>query len=44
MSDYQIRPFETIEEYRACVDLQEATWGVGCSERNRGVTIAESRR
>ena len=30
---YSIRPFSTIEEYRACVDLQEETWGHGFSER-----------
>ena len=28
-----IRPFETIEEYRDCVALQEDTWGRGFSER-----------
>jgi predicted GNAT superfamily acetyltransferase len=33
MSDFTIRPFETIEEYRACVALQEDTWGHGFSER-----------
>lgn len=33
MSDYDIRPFKTIEEFRACVDLQEETWGHGFSER-----------
>ncbi len=31
--DYDIRPFSTVEEYRACVDLQEETWGDGFSER-----------
>ena len=30
---YSIRPFETIEDFRACVDLQEETWGRGFSER-----------
>lgn len=30
---FTIRPFETIDEYRACVDLQEQTWGGGFSER-----------
>ena len=30
---YTIRPFGTTEEYRACVDLQEQTWGRGFSER-----------
>lgn len=28
-----IRPFASMEDYRACVDLQEATWGEGFSER-----------
>ncbi|MBT8487525.1 MAG: GNAT family N-acetyltransferase [Gemmatimonadetes bacterium] len=28
-----IRPFSSVEDYRACVDLQEATWGAGFSER-----------
>jgi len=28
-----IRSVATIEEFRACVDLQEASWGVGFSER-----------
>jgi predicted GNAT superfamily acetyltransferase len=28
-----IRPFRTVEEYRACVELQEETWGRGFSER-----------
>lgn len=28
-----IRPFTTTEEYRECVALQEATWGIGFSER-----------
>lgn len=30
---YTIRPFESTADYRACVDLQEATWGDGFSER-----------
>ena len=30
---YRIRPFATVEEYRACVELQEETWGRGFSER-----------
>jgi predicted GNAT superfamily acetyltransferase len=33
VSDVTIRPFTTIEEYRACVELQEDTWGQGFSER-----------
>ena len=32
-SDFTIRPFVTIEEYRECVTLQEDTWGHGFSER-----------
>lgn len=30
---YTIRPFASMADYRACVDLQEATWGDGFSER-----------
>jgi predicted GNAT superfamily acetyltransferase len=33
MSGYTIRPLATIEELRACVALQEETWGHGFSER-----------
>ena len=33
MSSISIRPFATIDEYHACVDLQEDTWGKGFSER-----------
>ena len=34
MSDeFVIRDLATIEEYRACADLQEETWGKGFSER-----------
>jgi predicted GNAT superfamily acetyltransferase len=33
MSDWTIRPLETIEELHACVALQEETWGHGFSER-----------
>ena len=33
LSAITIRPFETVEEYRACVALQEETWGRGFSER-----------
>jgi predicted GNAT superfamily acetyltransferase len=29
----EIRPLQTIEEYRACVRFQEETWGAGFSER-----------
>jgi predicted GNAT superfamily acetyltransferase len=33
VSDVTIRPFASIEDYRACVALQEETWGEGFSER-----------
>ena len=33
MTEYDIRPFRTIEEFRGCVALQEETWGHGFSER-----------
>ena len=33
MTDYSIRPFRDIDELRACVALQEETWGHGFSER-----------
>lgn len=33
MSDWTIRPLETIDELHACVALQEETWGHGFSER-----------
>ena len=33
MTEYVIRPFETMEQFRECVALQEATWGHGFSER-----------
>ena len=36
-TDVEIRPLATIEEYRACVELQDETWGVGFSE---GVPLA----
>lgn len=32
-ADYTIRPFETIQDFRECVELQEDTWGRGFSER-----------
>jgi predicted GNAT superfamily acetyltransferase len=31
-ADFEIRPLTTIQEYRACVELQEETWGEGFSE------------
>jgi predicted GNAT superfamily acetyltransferase len=33
MTGWEIRPFQTPEEYRACVELQEETWGPDFSER-----------
>jgi chorismate synthase len=33
VTDYTIRPFQTIEDYHECVALQEETWGRGFSER-----------
>jgi len=33
MIPYEIRPFQSIEEYHECVALQEETWGHGFSER-----------
>lgn len=38
-----IRDFETIEEYRACVALQEETWGAGFSERVSAAILKVSR-
>lgn len=32
MSRWTIRPFRTHQDYRACIALQEATWGTGFSE------------
>jgi predicted GNAT superfamily acetyltransferase len=31
--DFQIRPLESLEDYRKCVALQERVWGEGFSER-----------
>jgi len=33
VTDYRIRPFETVGELKECVRLQEETWGLGFSER-----------
>ncbi|MBW3534994.1 MAG: GNAT family N-acetyltransferase [Gemmatimonadetes bacterium] len=33
MKEATIRPFETLDELRDCVRLQEETWGVGFAER-----------
>lgn len=32
-TDFEIRPVTTIEQYQACVELQDETWGAGFSER-----------
>lgn len=32
-SAHELREFATLDEYKACVALQEETWGVGFSER-----------
>ena len=36
MSNYVIRPFETVDHYHECVALQEETWGSGFSARSAG--------
>ena len=33
MTEYELRPFRSMADYRACVRLQEETWGEGFSER-----------
>jgi predicted GNAT superfamily acetyltransferase len=33
VTGWQIRPFETLDELRACVELQEETWGPGFTEK-----------
>jgi predicted GNAT superfamily acetyltransferase len=40
----EIRPLETLEEYAACVALQESTWGVGFSERVPTAILKVSQR
>ena len=39
MTSWDIRPFRTIEEFRACERLQEETWGEGFSERVPTATL-----
>ncbi len=41
---YEIRPFRTLAEYRECVELQEATWGSGFSERVSVAILKVSQR
>jgi len=33
MSDVEIRPLSSLDDFRACVELQEEVWGEGFSER-----------
>lgn len=40
----EIRPFETLEEFEACVELQEQVWGAGFSERVPLAILKVSRR
>jgi predicted GNAT superfamily acetyltransferase len=40
----EIRPLATIEEYHACVALQEQTWGAGFSERVPTAILKVSQR
>lgn len=41
---YRIRPFESLEDYRECVALQEEVWGVGFSERVSVAILKVSQR
>jgi predicted GNAT superfamily acetyltransferase len=41
---YEIRPFQSVEECRECVALQEATWGDGFSERVPTAILRVSQR
>lgn len=43
-SDFTIRPFETIEEFRDCVRFQEEIWGAGFSERVAVAILKVSQR
>jgi len=40
----EIRPFRTLADYKECVALQEATWGVGFSERVPTAILRVSQR
>ena len=44
MAGWQIRPLETPEDYRACVALQEETWGSGFAERVPSSLLKVSQR
>ncbi len=41
---HEIRPLVTLEEFKACVALQEATWGEGFSERVPSAILQVSQR
>lgn len=42
-NDLRIRPLESLDDYRACVALQEQTWGAGFSERVPAAILKVSR-
>lgn len=41
---FEIRPFETLHDYRACIDLQNRVWGEGFSEKVPLAILKVSRR
>lgn len=41
---FVIRPFRTVDDYRECVALQEATWGEGFSERVSAAVLQVAQR
>ncbi len=41
---FTIRPFQTTDDYKGCVGLQEATWGEGFSERVGASILRVSQR
>ena len=43
-SDFTIRPFASIEEFKECVRFQEETWGEGFSERVAVAVLKVSQR
>lgn len=44
MTQPEIRELATLEEYQACVELQEVTWGRGFSERVPGAILRVSQK
>lgn len=44
MSGPEIRPLETLDDFQACVDLQERVWGEGFSERVPVAILKVARR